>query len=154
MIVFAMDGLDGYLARRYNVDTEFGAVLDVAIDRIVENTFWITLAHLEVFPIWAPLIVITRGFLIDAVRSMALTRGKQTFDMMESRLGYALVASKFSRGLYGISKVLVFVLGMVSLLYNFSWLPPIIYVTTVYVVAFCVLRGVLTVWDSRSLLTN
>lgn len=148
MIVVGMDGLDGYLARKYNVATQFGSVLDVAIDRIVENSFWIVLAHLGVFPIWAPLIVITRGFLIDAVRSIALTKGKQTFQMMKSKLGYILVASKYSRGLYGLSKVLVFVLGITQLTYNLSWLSPIVYFTTVYVVAFCVVRGVLTVWDS------
>lgn len=154
IIVIAMDWVDGYLARRYKVATEFGAVLDVAIDRIVENIFWIVLAHLRIFPIWAPLIVITRGFLIDAVRSMALTKGKQTFDMMESKLGYALVASHLSRGLYGISKVLVFILGIMALTYNFPWLNSIIYITTIYVVAFCVVRGLFTIWDSRNILTD
>ena len=154
IIVIAMDALDGYLARKYNAATEFGAVLDVAIDRIVENIFWITLAHLRVFPIWAPLIVITRGFLIDAVRTMALTKGKQTFDMMKSKWGYALVASHLSRGLYGISKVLVFVLGILTLMYPIPWLNSIVYFTTVYVVIFCILRGIFTIWDSRNLLED
>lgn len=154
IIVVGMDGLDGYLARKYDVATEFGSVLDVAIDRIVENSFWIVLSHLGIFPIWAPLIVITRSFLIDAVRSSALTKGKQTFQMMQSKLGYALVGSRYSRGLYGFSKLLVFVLGTVLYIYDFSWLSPIVYYLTIYVVTFCVVRGTLTIWDSRKFIRD
>ena len=38
-IVLNMDFLDGYVARKYNVVTKFGSVLDVMIDRIVEIGF-------------------------------------------------------------------------------------------------------------------
>jgi CDP-diacylglycerol--glycerol-3-phosphate 3-phosphatidyltransferase len=41
-LAFAMDGLDGYVARKFNETSKLGAVLDIMSDRIAENTYWIT----------------------------------------------------------------------------------------------------------------
>ena len=43
-IAFAMDGLDGYIARKYNQSSEWGSVLDILGDRIVEVSYWIVFA--------------------------------------------------------------------------------------------------------------
>ena len=41
IIAFSMDGLDGYLARKLNQSSEWGSVLDILGDRIVEISYWI-----------------------------------------------------------------------------------------------------------------
>ncbi len=112
VIVFVSDALDGYVARKRGRANAAGAVIDIAGDRVVENIYWVVCAHLNLVPIWAPLIMITRSFAVDAVRSLALAGGKTAFGkqtMMESRLGLWLAASRFNRGLYGGAKVLAFV---------------------------------------------
>ena len=44
LTVFVMwfDGLDGYVARKFNESSKLGAVLDIMGDRIVENLYWLT----------------------------------------------------------------------------------------------------------------
>jgi CDP-diacylglycerol--glycerol-3-phosphate 3-phosphatidyltransferase len=42
IVLFLMDWFDGYVARLRNEVTELGAVLDIALDRSVENILWIT----------------------------------------------------------------------------------------------------------------
>ena len=50
VLVIWMDGLDGYVARKFNESSRFGAVLDILGDRIVENIYWITSAEKCVAP--------------------------------------------------------------------------------------------------------
>jgi CDP-diacylglycerol--glycerol-3-phosphate 3-phosphatidyltransferase len=106
-----MDWLDGFLARRTHSDTPFGAVMDILGDRIVENTLWIVFAHLRLIPVWVPIVVVVRGFVTDAFRSVALTQGETPFGektMIKSRLGRLIVSSRSSRALYAAAKVVAF----------------------------------------------
>jgi len=106
-----MDWLDGVLARRTHSESPFGAVMDILGDRIVENTLWIVFAHLGLIPVWVPIVVVVRGFVTDAFRSVALTQGETPFGkntMIKSRLGRLLVSSRTSRALYAVAKVIAF----------------------------------------------
>jgi CDP-diacylglycerol--glycerol-3-phosphate 3-phosphatidyltransferase len=106
-----MDWLDGFFARRTHSETPFGAVMDILGDRIVENVLWIVFAHLGLIPIWVPIVVVVRGFVTDAFRSVALTQGETAFGkktMIKSRLGRLLVSSRTSRALYAAAKVVAF----------------------------------------------
>lgn len=111
LIVFAADGLDGWVARRRGTDSQFGAVLDIAGDRVVENAYWIAFAHLGLVPVALPLIVMTRGFLVDSLRSVSYGDGKTPFGsttMMRSALTRWLTGGRFMRALYGVAKAVAF----------------------------------------------
>lgn len=111
-VVFAGDGLDGYVARRRNSTSQFGAVFDIAGDRIVENVFWVIFAELQLVPVWIPLLVLTRGFVVDGVRSTSYAAGMTAFgerNMMRSPLTHWLTAGRFMRVLYGYAKAVGFV---------------------------------------------
>lgn len=111
-VVFLSDGLDGFVARRRGSTSDFGAVLDIAGDRVVENAYWIVFAHVGLVGVWAPLLVMTRGFLVDAMRSVSYTAGKSAFGentMMLTPLSRFLTASRFMRAFYGVAKALGFV---------------------------------------------
>lgn len=111
LTAIAMDWLDGFLARRTHTETPFGAVMDILGDRIAENVLWIVFAHLRLIPVWVPIVVVVRGFVTDAFRSVALTQGEAAFGektMIKSRLGRLLVSSRTSRTLYAIAKVIAF----------------------------------------------
>lgn len=110
-IVFVADGLDGWVARRRGRTSQFGAVIDIAGDRVVENAYWIVFAHLQLVPVAFPLIVMTRGFAVDSLRSLAYSEGKTPFGdrtMMRSTITRWLTASRFMRGLYGGAKAAAF----------------------------------------------
>lgn len=58
------DGLDGYLARRYKLQTELGAYLDPLADKSLMVAVYVTLAILKLLPVWLAIIVVTRDVLI------------------------------------------------------------------------------------------
>lgn len=62
-IIFTVliDAFDGVVARRRGSSSPLGSVLDIAIDRVVENVFWITFVSLELAPLWVALAVVPRG---------------------------------------------------------------------------------------------
>ena len=67
--LFVADAIDGHVARRLNESSVFGAMFDIASDRIVEYTLWIIFADLDLVPIWVPLIFVFRGTIVDTIRS-------------------------------------------------------------------------------------
>ncbi len=79
ILVIWMDGLDGYVARKFNESSKFGAMLDILGDRVVENIYWISFLALGWLPVWVPLIVVTRGIITDGLRSVALEQGYTAF---------------------------------------------------------------------------
>lgn len=119
IVVFASDGLDGWVARKRGSTSAFGAVFDIAGDRVVENVLWIIFADLDLVPIWVPLLVVTRGFLVDGLRSLSLMQGMTPFganNMMRSPLTEWLTAGRFMRGFFGWAKSagFVFLTGLVA----------------------------------------
>src|SRR5690349_330786 len=90
LVVFVGDAVDGVVARARGEVNSLGAVVDIAGDRVVENVYWVVLAHIGLLSVWFPLIMLVRSFSVDAVRSLALGEGKTAFGestMMTSRLG-------------------------------------------------------------------
>jgi CDP-diacylglycerol--glycerol-3-phosphate 3-phosphatidyltransferase len=113
VVVLAMDGLDGMVARRLGLASKLGGVLDITADRIVEHVYWITFAVAHVVPLWVPLVVVTRSVVVDAVRGLALTQGRTAFGestMARSALSRFLTGSRVMRSAYGFAKVGAFVL--------------------------------------------
>ncbi len=111
-IVFLSDALDGFVARRQGSTSEFGAILDIAGDRVVENALWIVFAHLGLIGVWAPLLVMTRGFFVDTMRGVGYTKGKTAFGedtMARTPVTRFLTASRFMRAFYGAAKGIAFV---------------------------------------------
>jgi CDP-diacylglycerol---glycerol-3-phosphate 3-phosphatidyltransferase len=110
--VIALDGLDGWVARRRNSTSQFGAVFDIAGDRVVENSLWVVFAHLHLVPVWVPLLVLTRGFIVDSMRAMSYAAGMTAFgeqNMMRSPFTRWLTAGRFMRSVFGYAKALGFV---------------------------------------------
>jgi len=111
-VTFALDGFDGWVARRRNETSQFGAVFDIAGDRIVETVLWVAFADLGLIPIWVPFLVITRGTVVDALRSLSYAEGMTAFgerNMMRSALTRWLTAGRFMRALFGYAKAAGFV---------------------------------------------
>ncbi|MFN8472113.1 MAG: CDP-alcohol phosphatidyltransferase family protein [Anaerolineae bacterium] len=72
VLTIILDGIDGWVARAWEEVSDLGSVLDIAVDRVVEQVLWIVYASLLLTPIWAPIIVVARGVMTDAIRSYVL----------------------------------------------------------------------------------
>lgn len=108
LLIIALDGLDGYVARKRLETSVFGSIFDIAADRVIEYVLWTVLGHVGLVPMWVALIFIIRGTLVDSIRYAAIAGGQTAFGMMKSRLGRFLVAGRFMRGLYGGLKAVTF----------------------------------------------
>lgn len=58
------DGLDGWIAKRFNMQTTLGAVLDPVADKLMLVTGFITLTLMSKIPLWLTLMVVTRDVVI------------------------------------------------------------------------------------------
>lgn len=169
VVVIAMDGLDGYLARRLDLTSELGSVLDITADRIVEHIFWISFAVAGMVGLWVPLVVMTRSFLVDTARGMALAHGRTAFGestMMRSPLSRFLTGGRLMRNLYGVAKVAAFVLlgalvavaraeaGGAEVLsgVGLAALALAADLSVLVAVGLCVVRGIPVLMDSRAYL--
>lgn len=152
-LILALDAVDGYVARKLKQTSDFGALFDIIGDRIVENVFWVYFAFAGLIPFWLPLIVLTRGFLTDGLRSAAFAQGKTPFGektMMRSEWTRALTSSRASRSIYGMFKTVTFLyLGGVIALRSAGLSTPFIagfemvgIVIATIAVAICLIRGI------------
>ncbi len=148
IIIFNLDSLDGWVARKLNEISLLGSVLDIATDRTLEYVLWVVYAHLGLISVLVPIIVIIRGTLVDAVRSVRMKSGLSAFDQIQSRLNKFLVSSRFMRAFYGIAKGAA--AGFLTLAYALqsnsgTWSNAIYQTGLVFTwisVCLCIIRGV------------
>ena len=155
-ILMWFDGLDGFVARKFNISSKLGAVLDIMGDRIVENVFWMTFCALGWVNVCVPIIVLTRGIITDSLRTLAFEKGYTAFGattMMQGPIAKFIVASNFCRFTYAVCKAVAFfflILGHMPLQFpNQEIVLQIGIVCTIISVAFCVLRGLPVVFESK-----
>ena len=58
------DGVDGYIARRFDQHSELGAYLDPMADKALLVTTYVMLGYMEVLPLWLVTLVVSRDMLI------------------------------------------------------------------------------------------
>ncbi len=130
LVVIALDGIDGIVARKLNQATEFGAKLDIFADRLVELAYWYFFAYIGVLHIWVFWFFLVRGITVDYL------------SRKESKpLGMSFLrSSRFMRGAYGTLKLLSFALLILIPSYSISGVN-ISLVVTYLTVFICALRA-------------
>jgi CDP-diacylglycerol--glycerol-3-phosphate 3-phosphatidyltransferase len=69
------DLLDGYVARRYNIVTRIGKLLDPIADKIIMSTAMVLLIPIGRIPAWVVALMIMRDFAVEGLRNMAAAEG-------------------------------------------------------------------------------
>ncbi|HEX6208142.1 MAG TPA: CDP-diacylglycerol--glycerol-3-phosphate 3-phosphatidyltransferase, partial [Actinomycetota bacterium] len=75
-VAAATDGLDGYLARRYDATTRTGQWLDPFADKLLISAPVVTLTALGRFPLWAAAIIVGRELAVSVLRAWLGMRGR------------------------------------------------------------------------------
>jgi CDP-diacylglycerol---glycerol-3-phosphate 3-phosphatidyltransferase len=75
IIAALTDLADGYLARRWGMNSGFGRFMDPLADKILVSTAFLSFVTLGYARGWIVMIIIVREFLITGLRSVAAYRG-------------------------------------------------------------------------------
>ena len=71
LIASITDFLDGYLARKYNLVTDFGKVLDAIADKLLVNGVLILLATEGYISAIIPVVIVSRDIIVDSIKMVA-----------------------------------------------------------------------------------
>ncbi|MGN7456013.1 CDP-diacylglycerol--glycerol-3-phosphate 3-phosphatidyltransferase [Paenibacillus pasadenensis] len=75
VIASATDKLDGYIARKYNLVTNFGKLLDPLADKLLVSAALIMMVQRDLIPSWIAIVIIGREMLVSGIRIVAAAKG-------------------------------------------------------------------------------
>ncbi|NLK63071.1 MAG: CDP-diacylglycerol--glycerol-3-phosphate 3-phosphatidyltransferase [Fusobacteria bacterium] len=70
------DFLDGYIARKKGIVTDFGKLMDPLADKILVLSALICFIELGYIPAWMVIIIVIREFLVTGIRVIAASKGE------------------------------------------------------------------------------
>ena len=109
------DSLDGYLARKNNLVTNFGKFMDPLADKLLVCSALICLMAIDRVPAWMVLIIIAREFIISGFRLVASDAG-------------VVIAASYWGKFKTISQVVMIIALLIEFPYAsvFSWIAVIL----------------------------
>ncbi len=70
------DYCDGYIARKYNLTTDFGKLMDPIADKILILGAFVAFVEMAIIPAWMIIVIIARDLVITGIRILALSQKK------------------------------------------------------------------------------
>ncbi|NNE94235.1 MAG: CDP-diacylglycerol--glycerol-3-phosphate 3-phosphatidyltransferase [Verrucomicrobiales bacterium] len=109
------DFLDGHLARKHNLITNFGKLMDPLADKVLMCGGFVMLVALDQLPAWIVVVILTREFLVTGLRLVA------------SAEGVVLAAENLGKHktIWQIVTVIYFLLFLASQEVWFGWTAPL-----------------------------
>jgi len=132
VVVGISDGVDGFIARKFNQRTELGAYLDPLADKTLLITMFVALGYLGSIPLWLVIIVLTRDVLIlagvmvafvlgDPIEIKPLFVSKANTAVQIVLVALALGIPAFGMDLTGIQVMLVWVCAILTIASAFAY---------------------------------
>ena len=90
------DFLDGYIARKYNLITDFGKLIDAIADKMLVNSVLIILASTGTINAIIPVVVILRDTVVNSIKMLAASRDciTDSIKMLAASKGKVVAAIK------------------------------------------------------------
>ncbi len=76
IIASLTDFVDGYLARKWNMVTDFGKMIDAIADKILVNSVLIILASTGFIHPIIPVVIVLRDSVVNSIKMIAGSKGK------------------------------------------------------------------------------
>ena len=80
LLIFAIasvtDALDGHIARKNNLVTNFGKFMDPLADKILTYSAFCMFIGDNIIPAWILIVVLAREFIVSGIRTVAASSGK------------------------------------------------------------------------------
>ena len=75
IVASVTDAVDGHIARRDNLITDFGKFLDPIADKLLVSAALLALCNVSLMYLWATLIILAREFVVSGIRMLAASKG-------------------------------------------------------------------------------
>jgi len=155
LVVFSIasitDAYDGYVARKYDLESDYGRFLDPLADKILVSSAFISFAVMKIVPFWMVGLIISRDLFITGLR------------MLMNQKGFIIQTRKIAKIKTGVQiGFIIFVLVYVGAK-AFTFFPitdlraiikeyRVIYYLTISVTLFTVVTGMNYFYTNRSII--
>ncbi|MFA5155841.1 MAG: CDP-diacylglycerol--glycerol-3-phosphate 3-phosphatidyltransferase [Candidatus Omnitrophota bacterium] len=148
------DFLDGWLAHKKNMVTDFGKLMDPIADKILVLAAFSAFVQMGLIEAWMIVIIISRELLITSLRLFALNKGKV---LSAAKAGKHKTVSQMAV----IFLILSFVVFKEAMLTFSTWNPAWeslfsqgIYILMLITVALTLYSGLSYLWDNRKIIAK
>ncbi|MEW6101066.1 MAG: CDP-diacylglycerol--glycerol-3-phosphate 3-phosphatidyltransferase [Candidatus Omnitrophota bacterium] len=148
------DFLDGLIAHKKNMVTDFGKLMDPIADKILVLSAFIAFVQMQLIEAWMFVIIVSREILITSLRLFALNKGKV---LSASRSGKHKTLSQ----MLVIFSILVFIVLKEVMITYFTWNPDwerffrqAIFVLMLLTVSLTLYSGLSYLWENRKIITR
>lgn len=108
------DWLDGYLARKNNIVTNFGKFMDPLADKLLVTGALLCLMDKDIVSYWVVMIIIAREFIVTGLRLVAVTKGIVIAAGKMGKLKTVLQLIAISAAILSVNRTIVDILIYVS----------------------------------------
>jgi CDP-diacylglycerol--glycerol-3-phosphate 3-phosphatidyltransferase len=133
------DTLDGYIARKYKLITDFGKFMDPLADKLLVTASLICFVELGFISSWIAMVIIARELIITGFRTLAASKGT------------TLAANN-----WGKLKTIFQMITIILVLFLNAGLPYDLWIVTTILWAITViltlLSGTIYIWENKSVL--
>ena len=137
IIASLTDMLDGKIARKYNLVTNFGKFMDPLADKLLVCSALICLVELKELPAWMVIVIISREFIISGFRLVASDNG-------------VVIAASY----WGKFKTTFQMIAVILLIFDFQVLRPLASACVWIALALTIISLVDYIWKNRRILTE
>lgn len=147
-IIFAVgavtDAIDGHLARKNNIVTNFGKFLDPIADKMLVTAGFLALMQDGLCNIWIVMFMITREFAVTSVRLIAAAQGV----VIPANIG-----GKIKTVFQMVALVSIMVIGQLNVSFSFGLPLPVISNILLGITAvISIVSGLVYILDSRKVI--
>ncbi len=148
------DYLDGFIAQKKNIVTDFGRLMDPIADKILVLAAFAAFVQMQLIEAWMLVIIVLREILITSLRLFALNKGKV---LSATRAGKHKTASQ----MLVIFSILGFVVLKEAMLTYSTWNPAWerffrqgIYILMLLTVGLTLYSGLSYLWENRKIIAR
>ena len=137
IIASLTDMLDGKIARKYNLVTNFGKFMDPLADKLLVCSALICMIELDQLPAWMVIVIISREFIISGFRLIASDNG-------------VVIAASY----WGKFKTTFQMIAVILLIFNLEALRLLADICVWVALALTVISLADYIWKNRGILTE
>ncbi|MGB3082688.1 MAG: CDP-diacylglycerol--glycerol-3-phosphate 3-phosphatidyltransferase [Candidatus Omnitrophota bacterium] len=149
------DYLDGFIAKRSGMTSDFGRLMDPIADKILALAAFLAFVEMKLIPAWMVVIILMRELVITGIRFFALNKG----EVLPAGLGGK---QKTASQMFSIFVILIFIVfkeagirtfGFWSLTFEY-WYRQMIFILMLITVAITIISGASYLIKGKGYLLN